>query len=281
MDAYILVVEEGPDPDSFLFEYGTESFQKAAENALSAVSFLIESAVKRHGLSPEGKIRIISDLQKPLSDIDDPVARSLYVKTVCERIDVDETAVMEKIGEAKHLTAKPLAHQGNDRRDGNMKTEDRLDLRHITREARMESRIVSMMLQFPSMMEEVRMRGLVEKFENRTLQGIARTVLGDPAGSDLSPAAMLSKIESDELRAYAASLAVGDESWDEGGCMKLLSQFEKSRTRRNRSLLQDIKAAEASDDPEALDRLLKEKMALARKNLPLKKRRDISNKVAS
>jgi DNA primase len=281
MDAYILVLKEGHDPDSFLFECGAERFQKAAKNALSTVSFLIESAVKRYGLSPEGKIRIISDVQKPLSAIEDPVARSLYVKSVCERIDVDENAVMEKIGELKRQTKKPGSAMRNELRNGKMTPETDVNLRDLSREARMESRIVSMMLQFPSMIEEVRMRGLVEMFENRALKMICKTILGCPGGAGLSPAAMFSKIESDELRAYAASLAISDESWDEGGCMKLLSQFETSRARRSRSLMKDIKAAEASDDPEALDRLLKEKMALARKNLSLKKRRDASNKVVS
>jgi DNA primase len=281
MDAYILVLEEGHDPDSFLFEYGAERFQNAAENALSTVSFLIESAVKRHGLSPEGKIRIISDVQKPLSAIEDPVARSLYVKSVCERIDVDENAVMEKIGELKRQTGKPEGVMKNQPRHGNMPPETDVDLRDLSREARMESRIVSMMLQFPSMIEEVRIRGLVEMFENRTLKMICQTILGYPPEAGLSPAAMFSRIESEKLRAFAASLAIGDESWDEGGCMKLLSQFETSRARRSRSLLRDIKAAESSDDPEALKRLLEEKMALARKNLPLKKRRDPSNKAVS
>jgi hypothetical protein len=135
-----------------------------------------------------------------------------------------------------------------------------------------------MMLQFPSMVETVRSRNLLDMFENDSLKLICRTILEGQSGSEQTPAALFSKIESNELRAFAVSLAIGDESWDETGCMKLLSQFESSRARRNRSLLQDIKAAEASNDPEALSRLLQEKMDQARKNLPLKKRRNIKNK---
>lgn len=289
MDAYILVLEEGHDPDSFLFEYGTQRFEKASENALSTVSFLIESAIKKHGLSPEGKIRIISDIQKPLADIEDPVAKSLYVKSVCERIGVDENAVMEKIGEVKRfskgrsgVTRRELRAEDRHGPDGNMESETIVDTRNLSKQARMESRIVSMMIQFPSIIEEVRNRGLAEMFENRPLQLICRTLIENPAGSGQTPAAVFSRIESDKLRAFAASLAIGDDSWDERGCLKLLSQFETSHERRSRSLLHDIKAAEASDDPEALNRLLKEKMDQARKkNLPLKQRRKFNNKVVS
>lgn len=288
MDAYILVLEEGHDPDSFLFEYGTRRFEQAAQNALSTVSFMIESAVKRHGLSPEGKIRIISDIQKPLGEIEDPVARSLYVKTVCERIDVDENAVMEKIRDAKTrskqgggMMRRDFRNESGHGLDAESETKTAVDFRSLSREAIMESRIVSMMLQFPSIIKEVRIRGLVDMFENSTLQLICRTILESPLGSDVTPATVFSKMESEDLRAFAASLAFGDESWDELGCMKLLLQFETSRSRRNRTLLQDIKAAEASDDPEVLSRLLREKMDQARKNLPLKQRRTRKNKVAS
>jgi DNA primase len=280
MDAYILVLEEGHDPDTFLFEFGAERFRKAAETAHSTISFLIESAVKRHGVTPEGKIRIISDLEKPLSEVDDPVAKSLYVKTVCERIGVDENAVMEKIGEAKRTGEHPKRSRRNEPGNGIARTETGMDLRTLSREARMESRIVSMMLQFPPMIEEVRLRGLVELFRNGPLMMIGRIILDIPHGSGDVHAAVFSKIESEELRAFAASLSIGDENWDEAGCMKFISQFETSRKRLNRPLLNDIKAAEASNDPETLSRLLQKKMELARKNLPQKKRRDISNNAA-
>jgi DNA primase len=281
MDAYILVLEEGHDPDSYLFEYGAKRFEKASQSALSTVSFLIESAVKRHGLSPEGKIRIMSDVQKPLAEIEDPVAKSLYVKSVCERIGVDENAVMEKVLEVERPTKGQRDGGRKAVREGGMAAGTAGDLRNLSLEARMESRIVSMMLQVPSMIQEVRARGLVELFENRTLQLICRTILEKPPGSNATHGEMFENIESDELKAFVASLAIGDESWEEGGCMKLISQFETTRARRQRSLLQDIKAAEASNDPDALDRLLKEKMEQARQKLSLKKRRDINNKVVS
>jgi DNA primase len=283
MDAYILVLDEGHDPDSFLIEYGTEKFRAAAEGAMSTISFLVESAVKRHGLSPEGKIRIVTDTQKALAEIEDPVARSLHVKSLCERIEVDENAVMEKIHGMKanskdraSISNRKVSGENRSGTVGNMGPETTSDVRTLHGQARMESRIVAMMLQFPAMIEAVRGRRLVDLFENQTLKMICRAILENQPGSVKTPEAVLNRIESDELRSLTASLAIGDEVWDEHGCMKLLSQFETSRTRRNRSLLKDIKAAEASDDPEVLNRLLQEKMEQARqKSQPLKKRRNI------
>ncbi len=275
MDAYILVLEEGHDPDSFLAEYGAGKFQAAAGKALSTVSFLIESAVKRHGLTPEGKIRIIEDMKTPLADIEDQVARSLYVKSLCERIDVDETAVIEKIDHTKSAAGtRGRDYNGGFQSDASLSASDTGRSIHT----RMESRIVSMMLQFPSMIIEIRKRRLWELFGDDRLRLISRTVVEHHDGSrDI--ASVLDKIEADDVRALATALAIGDESWDEQGCLKLLDQFESSRRRKNRSLIQEIKAAEADEDPETLDKLLREKLEQARKkSLPLRRRRNLKNK---
>jgi hypothetical protein len=128
----------------------------------------------------------------------------------------------------------------------------------------MESQIVSMMFQSPPMVQEVRQRRLVELFENKLLKLIAQTILENDGGQDES-GILLSKIKDDSVRALAASLAISENSWIEHGCMKLLSQFEKSRNRRNNLLLPDIKAAEAASEQDTLDRLLEEKLDIARK----------------
>jgi len=76
-DTRILVLPQGHDPDSFVFENGAEAFETAASAAPGIISFLIDRAIQKHGLSTEGKIRVVSQLQAPLAAINDRVARSL------------------------------------------------------------------------------------------------------------------------------------------------------------------------------------------------------------
>jgi len=269
VNAYILVLPEGHDPDSFLFEYGSESFSSASAAAMSTVSFLIETAIKRHGLSLDGKIRIISELKTPLASIEDHVAKSLYIKLLSEKISVDEAAVMEKIRESS-----PAAMKSN-RDPRHIYPPEATDagLPLISKQDRMESQIVTMMFQLPSVIEKVRQRRLVDLFENKSLKLIARTILDSDGGQDRS-GILLSKIKDDGIRALAASLAMGEDCRDEHTCVKrcmsLLSQFEKSRSRRKKNiLLQDIIAAEAAKDQDTLDRtldrFLKEKQDIVRK----------------
>lgn len=262
--ACVLVLPEGHDPDSFLFECGPEAFLSASAEALSAILFLIEMAIKRHGLSLEGKIRIIDELKAPLAATEDPVARSLYVKSLSERIHIDEAAVMEKIHESFRMASTSPRYSQR----GSSSETTGVGSPLVWKRDRMESRIVSMMFQVPPMIQAVRQRRLIDLFTNASLKLIARTILEnteEKGGSGI----LLSKISDDGIRSLAASLAIGEEHWDERGCMKLLFQFEKSRINHKNALLKDIKAAEAADDQDALLQLLRKKQDIVKsKSVP-------------
>ena len=253
VNAYILVLPEGNDPDSFLFEHGSDAFSSVSTGAMSTVLFPDRNRDKNVMGSPwTEKIRVISELKSYLAAIEDPVARSLYVKELSERIDVDEAAVMEKIHESSSAGQKRTRslHHGYP----SEKTE--IDMPEISKQDRMESLIVSMMFQFPSMIQEIRQRRLIDLFESKPLKLIARTILENDERQE-GYGFLLSKISDDGIRSLAASLAISEISWVEYGAMKFLSQFERSRNRRKNVLPQDIKAAETANDQDTLLRLLK------------------------
>jgi DNA primase len=107
LDARILVLPKGHDPDSFLMAHGPDDFLKAAEQSMGMIPFMLESAVEKHGLSIDGKVRIVNDLTPAMLAIGDPVARSLRVKHLAERIGVDESVLLQKIRRTAPSTAKP------------------------------------------------------------------------------------------------------------------------------------------------------------------------------
>ena len=51
-----------------------------------------EAAINRHGLTLEGKIKVINDVQEVLASVQDAVVRTLYIKQLSERLDIEETA---------------------------------------------------------------------------------------------------------------------------------------------------------------------------------------------
>jgi DNA primase len=263
VNAQILVLPEGYDPDLYLFEFGYKSFMNAASKAKSIILFLIESAIKKYGLSIEGKIRIISDLKQPLAHINDSVERSLYIKELAEIIGIDESAVMEKVRIVSgNKSIKPKKELSDKIRDKNLTLKGN----------RLERQIIAMMLQFPEILPEIITRNILDSFEDKSLSLIGQLVLKQRDREsvldelhDMSTrdnelvSDIINSIDDREERSIVASLSIGEDQWSREGCLKLLSQFESIRNRQEKTLLRKIKAAEKCNDHDLLLELLKKK----------------------
>ena len=257
-DTHILVLPEGHDPDSFIFQHGADAFRRSAHtDQKSIVSFLMDSAVRKHGLSTEGKIRIVSDLQAPLSAINDSVARALYVQQLSEWIGVPETAILAKLSEP---AAAPAARGAPDSAAGRNNDPAALDP-----STRMEQRIISMMLQFPEINAEVVTFNILALFTDDALKAAGEAVIRFRLQSTDQLPELLERMEDGPVKRCTALLAIGDEEWTLKGCKNLLARFIETRQRQGtgRSIQKAIEAAEREqNEPEVL-RLLSEKQKMA------------------
>jgi DNA primase len=263
-DTQILVLADGHDPDSYLSEFGLNAFMEAASRAPGMVSFLIDFAIKKHGLSTEGKIQVVSELQQPLAAINDSVARSLYVKQLAERIDIDESIVLEKIREV----ASGKSRSYSDRMSSPVSTrpvEKHKSSGLAGKGSKLEQKIIAMMLQFPEILSEIEKRRVLDYFENDTLKSIGATILSRKLSSADRVSELLNLIDNPEEKCLVAALVMTDEPWEMKRCIMLISQFvEGVMKRRDHKLLDDkIKAAEIRNDHKMLAQLLNEKQKLA------------------
>jgi DNA primase len=250
-DTRILVLPTGHDPDSFVFQHGADSFRALAQSAPGIVGFLIERAVVRHGLTTEGKIRIVTELQAPLAAINDSVARALYVKQLAETIDVGEHVIQRKLkeadarspGEGAQPSRKPAVDDGE----------------------RLEQQIVSMMLQFPEILPEVVGRSVLDWFTSARMKTAGEAVVRHGLRSTAELAELLAGIEDARLKETLTELAMGDESWTLKGCRTLLTRFLETRQKHSagRSLQLAIETAERERNDGELMRLLEEKQRMA------------------
>jgi DNA primase len=133
------------------------------------------------------------------------------------------------------------------------------------KEDRFEKQIVSMMLQFPEMIQEVKDRNMIDLFDNEVLKEIGRVVLDYEDRGDLAASDIILHFDDDTKRNLVAALSVpplgnGEGLWNRDGCLKLLSMFEAKRQRtRKLRILKEIKAAEKNRNFELSDELLKKK----------------------
>jgi DNA primase len=245
----ILILPDGEDPDSYLRTHGPDEFLGLASDALNFFPFLIQRAVEKHGLSLEGKVKIVTELQDSLASVNDSVARALYVKELAERLGIAEGIVLEKIQKAG---GRPQRHA---RRQESVEKRKVIDSRQ-----RMEIQLIAMMMRFPPTIDEVIERGFLDTFEDTILMGIARTIADWSRNGEKDLVDMVSSIEDPYYRSLIARLAVEESQWDRNGCGRLLKQFEdRQQRRKNADLQQQIEVAEKNGDYELLSILLRRK----------------------
>ncbi|MBW1899401.1 MAG: DNA primase [Deltaproteobacteria bacterium] len=275
LDSMILVLPEGYDPDSYVFEFGAEAFIKIAEKAIGSVDFLMESAIKKYGLSVEGKVRIVSAMNEHLAEIQDSVARSLYIKKMAEKLGIDDSAIMEKVRRAMNTKRSGSNAESLLRRESGVSGK-----RHKTWNGSatptesypMEKKIIAMMLQFPQVLSEIRRQEILSLFENGGLKKIGISILEHKGDSSRMVSDLIATIDIPQERQLVASLAIEEDMWGNEGCLKLINQFTDSRKRKQSDLLMKIKKAEAQNDQELLNELLMQR---------LKDRKKIRNKLKS
>jgi len=265
LEARILVLHSGHDPDSFISEFGCEAFIKAANEAFEVISFLIDCAEKERGLSVRGKIRIISDMKKPLAAMKDNVARSFYIRHLSERLKIDESVILEALREESSKTASEK------NREDNAQKQNRAGLNNVSGKggtlaklSRIELKILAMMLQSPGICSEIKKRNIIDFFDDETLKFIGRLILKYHEDPDIKPSDIMTRVKGDRQRQVFASIAIKEESWTRAVALDLLAQFEAGRRSRGSDVLsQEIRAAEKADEHERLIELLKKKQARA------------------
>ena len=274
-DTHILVLPAGHDPDSFLFEKGPELFLEAAAGAPGIITFLMNCAIDKHGLSTEGKVSIIKEMQAPLAAINDRVAQGLYIQQLAERLGVAETAIRERISEVSARIAErgvdndaPAAYADSALQTSAMKYAEGQRPPMVDSGSRFERQIIAMMLQFPDILPEVDKLNALSYFENNTLKNIGEYILKSNLTSADRISELMSRVDSEQMQTLIASLAMGDESWNVKGCLRLLGKFiENGQKLRDSSVLEEqIKAAEKSNDHDLLLKLLNQKQKMAERS---------------
>ncbi len=249
MDAAVVLLPEGHDPDSFLFARGAESFQQVAASAKGLVDFQIDASIGRNGLNLEGKVRIVSEMAEPLTQIADSAARSIYIRHLAERIGVDETTVLEKIAESREKSNAASDRPPGVAPDGHAWIPDRF-----------EARVLAMMLQYPEIHDEIRTRAVLECFGDERLKAIGEQILNEYPHKVKTPAEFMNRLDDEDQRRLVAKLCIDEAPWGEQSCRMLLSQFFKAKEgKRGNGLLERIRAAEQKGDQDLVMKLLKEK----------------------
>jgi len=251
VDPRVLILPEGKDPDSYVFAVGANGFLKAAEKALGVMPFLIASAIKKHGLTLEGKVRIIETLKGPLSSLLDGVSRSIYIRDLSERLDIDESAILEQVRasatKGKKTVSLPKPRHGS----------------------KLEEALVAIMLQYPEALSSLDSEEIIEGFETEELKKLGRMILErSSSGRPVTGADLIAQTDDVQVRSLISSLSMEEIEADRDSCHKIVRQYQAHlRKRQIRLLSKKIKEAEKTNDQKLLNQLLAEKQKWAEQHL--------------
>jgi DNA primase len=268
--AKIVVLPSGYDPDSYLMEKGPDAFLKTTRQALGVMPFLMERAVAKYGLEPEGKVRIMNEMQTTVAAVGDPVERTLYIQQLAERLQIDESIVLQRIQQAAPAVSDGRGRHGSisttrHPRTGADKGSEAASGTMLMPGQRLERHIISMLLQYPEIIDEMGIGELLDQFEDTHLKSIGFHIIEMVQNGSCTVDELMSRAENHQEKAIIAALALKEETWNRQGCLKLIEQFRRAKRRRCNNLLQRIKAAEESNDLELLQDLLREKQLESQK----------------
>jgi len=251
VDARILVLPGEKDPDSYIFEVGADGFMNATDAALGIMPFLIASAIEKYGLSLEGKVRIIEALKGPLGSLQDSVSRSVYIKDLAERLDIDESAILEQVrvsaSKEKKAGAEPKPRHGS----------------------KLEEALVAIMLQWPEVLSAQNPEEIVEGFETVEFKKLGRLILEKSTPErPVTGADLMAGIDDPRIRNLMSSLLLEEIQQDRDSCHKIVKQYQAHLRKRQIKLLsKKIKEAERINDQELLNQLLAEKQQWAEQQI--------------
>ena len=254
VDIRILVLPEDSDPDSYVMEHGPEAFNQLALKAKTVMQFLLQVSIDTHGMSVEGKVEILNDMKPYLTGIQDSVLRSLYVKELAEKLNIDEKAVLEKVREQylHSQVSRPESYLTGDKKEDDRLASDRR-----------EEQVISLILNYPEIINDVKKTGVLEYFYSEKLKLIGKKVISIRPDKKAFITNVMAKMENSEDQELIASLSMESTFFDnniKGTALSLINRVIRVKKREENSLTSKIISAEKGCDAELME-LLKKKQA--------------------
>jgi len=250
VDTRILVLGEKHDPDSFVMAHGPEAFLELANEAKTAMQFLLGLAMDTHGTSVEGRIKVLDEMKQYLALIQDSALRSLYVRDLSETLNIDEKAVLEKVRDAvmrKKSPRTPLIPKEEE--NPNVSRDLPSDPR--------EKQILSMILHHPELMDQVREKKVLDAFFSSRLREIGSRMLQiSPETKNFVTAVMAGLDEADQD--LVAAMAMEDYSGVEdigATAQVLIDRIIKMRLKNDNPLVNRLLSAKKGCDADIMDLL--------------------------
>lgn len=269
----VALLPDGHDPDTFIREKGLSALEGLLASAMPLPEFTLQQLVKEHGLTLDGKGRIIKELQPLLGAARSPLQRSVMLSHFSETIGISANelgAAMKPVTLATPAPSSPVEPVGVQ-----AKPEQLLPL------SQSQKRIVTHLILYPdslASLEEGGARACLSGTIGEVIL-LQLKLLHEQEGT-VAPEDILAQLPQGAERIFVSdvllrSSQVGGELSCQGTeeeVMEILTWLERDTLMRQSKTLMEKIANVAENDSDKMDRYLLEKMKIDQKLQKLRKK---------
>jgi DNA primase len=102
MDASVVVLPPGEDPDSFLLNQGIEKLSELLQEDHPVFEYLVQQCLVKHGRNVQGRIKAIEELLPLIEAIQDEMTRNLTISYLAELVHISEKDILKKAAKTLH-----------------------------------------------------------------------------------------------------------------------------------------------------------------------------------
>lgn len=255
MTGKIITLPEGEDPDIFLRKRGKKEFERLISNPISLLDFFFERLTKVYDLRRlEGKLGMAKEAIAILNKIPDGIKRGLYIKTLAEKIDLQESILYEAIQSTSKF---------NERRKIEVK------LKGIKKDfPKSEEMLIQLMIHHPEHIPTVFKHRVLQDFQDIKLKRIGEEIKSVFTKRGKFQVAELLNLIDEDLRNLVGELSFSEIEIEKEKVEKVLKDCirkikEEKLKKDKKELLKKIKEVEKEGGVNILEGLLKKRQELA------------------
>ena len=207
LEAHVVTLPQGEDPDSFLRQQGSEALRARIVSAPTIIEYLIDDAAATAAPNPPAKADAIAKLGPILAKVESPIERGLYVERVARKFGIADTVLVRR------ELRRGLGRGGT----RSVPSRDAVQQPIATPVSELQSKLISVLVDQPSLLHEASVQKLPKLLTSPDLRAIFDLILRmvDMQGS-LDVTALLDELHDNQLRPWLeAKLAVQEHSLED------------------------------------------------------------------
>ena len=263
LEVWVCRLPEGEDPDSVLRSEGAGYIQDLLDKRQDMIESIIQEASSGPSLSPSQISRAVASLAPYVRAVKDRLARDLYIKKIGREFAIEEREIRSAFmtlspGRTQNTQTRPEASSGSRAAGSELRT-------------RTEQEIVGILLDCPDLLKDMEHTEIAGYFSTGPYRDVLdRMVKNLLENAEADPLALVEGLGDENAEKFISGRLMQAEFATEDAARKVLTEaIGTLKTRcclseRKQLLNRRISEAEKKGDDDELERLLQEKIKLAR-----------------